>query len=170
MIRLLSLQSTPIFLRTSKRFVHFNLLKAFSKSTKQTNSSSSNSRLHTGISLLILHLSSHILFWIQTVFFVKYLAFFSSLLPRSLNIIFDACAIILIFLWSVHSEAFIFFAIVTIVAFVKASGHFPVSYILLHTSTRHFFPLSYKTFNNYAGIPSHHSVFPLLYLNGSELS
>ena len=55
---------------------------------------------------------------------------------------------------------FIFFSIVTIIACVKSSGHFPVSYILMHISrSLGTFSLA---FNNYAGIKSHHSVFPLL--------
>ena len=83
----------------------FTQSKAFSKPTKQTNSSSSNSYLRSHINLItdIASLVLHPFLNPNCVFLLKYLDLFSSLFPRSFNIIFDSCAIRLIFLWSAHS-------------------------------------------------------------------
>ena len=92
-------------LPTSKSFVHFTLSIAFSKPTKQKNSSSSNSYLlsHSNFITDIASLVSQPFLSPNCVFSIKYLDLFSSLFfQKSKHNFWCMC--------------------------VKFSGHFPVSY------------------------------------------
>ena len=126
---------TPLFesVRFFEKLCPLYSMKSFFKvhkqTNKQTNSSSSNSSLRSYSNLIsdIASLVPHPFLNLNCVLPIKYLSLFSSFLLRSLNIIFDTFVIRLIVQWSAHYEAFIFFSIVTIIGFVKSSGHFPVS-------------------------------------------
>ena len=112
---------------------------------KQTNSSLSNSSLRSHSNLtnaIASHVSHHFLNPNCTF---PYKVWFCSLVcyQQVFSLFFYICDQLYCAV-SAHSEAFIFYSIVTIVAIVESSIHFLVSYILLHTSTRHFFPLKPK--------------------------
>ena len=133
LINLLSLQSITLIFRICINLVHFTLSNAFCQSMKQIHSSSSISKVHSAI-ILIIKIASLVPFphlnpnrSSPSTFSI----FFSILLLSIFAIIIAVCAIRLTVRWSLHFVAYGFFFKAIIVTSVKSLGHSPVSYKVL---------------------------------------